>query len=57
VTRALRAALAHLVEALPEAAEPLDRRVRTGTFCAYEPHPDDGAVWTVQSRLNGDAPG
>ena len=57
VTRALRAALAHLVEALPEAGELLDRRVRTGTFCAYEPHPDDGAVWTVQSRLNGDAPG
>ncbi|HEX6424003.1 MAG TPA: hypothetical protein VFZ79_11025 [Acidimicrobiales bacterium] len=54
VTRALRAALANLVGALPEAGALLDQRIRTGVFCAYEPHPDDGAVWTVPSRLNGD---
>ncbi len=49
VTRALRAALAKLTDALPEAGAVLDRRVRTGTFCAYEPHAADEAMWSVQS--------
>jgi hypothetical protein len=49
VTRALRAALAKLAEALPEPAGVLDRRVRTGLFCVYEPRPDDGTIWNVQS--------
>ena len=48
VTRALRTAISGLVDALPEAGAVLDRRVRTGVFCAYEPHPDDGLVWTVE---------
>jgi tetratricopeptide (TPR) repeat protein len=47
VTRALRAALAKISEALPEAGAVLDRRVRTGVFCAYEPGPDDEVVWTI----------
>ncbi len=47
VTRALRSALARLAEALPQAGAVLDRRVRTGTFCAYEPHPDDEVTWSV----------
>lgn len=55
VTRALRTALAKLTDALPEPGAVLDRRVRTGVFCAYEPHPDDEAVWSVQSRLNDTA--
>jgi tetratricopeptide (TPR) repeat protein len=49
VTRALRAATARLAESLPGAGDVLDRQVRTGLFCAYEPHPDDGTVWNVQS--------
>jgi hypothetical protein len=49
VTRALRAALAKLAEALPEPGAVLDRRVRTGLFCAYEPQPDDEIMWSVQS--------
>lgn len=49
VTRALRAALAKLTEALPGAGAVLDRRVRTGQFCAYQPHPDDEIIWIVQS--------
>ena len=53
VTRALRAAVAKLTEALPEPGAVLDRRVRTGLFCAYQPHPDDEVVWSVQSRVNG----
>jgi hypothetical protein len=49
VTRALRAAITKVAEALPEAGAALDRRVRTGLFCAYEPHPDDEVLWSVQS--------
>jgi hypothetical protein len=41
VTRAIRKATAKLVEALPGPGAVLDRRVKTGVFCAYEPHPDD----------------
>ena len=55
MTRALRAALAKLIEALPEAGAALDRRIRTGTFCAYEPQVDDIVRWDVQRALNGTA--
>lgn len=48
VTRALRAALANLREALPEAGAALDRGVRTGMYCAYEPVEGD-VRWIVQS--------
>ncbi len=37
VTRALRSATARIREVLPEAGAVLDRRVRTGLYCAYEP--------------------
>lgn len=48
VTRALRAALAKLVDALPGPGAALDRHVRTGLYCVYEPV--DGEVrWIVQS--------
>lgn len=49
VTRALRAATARVGEALPAAGDVLDRRIRTGLFCAYEPAADDGVRWIVQS--------
>jgi hypothetical protein len=49
VTRALRAAIAKLVDALPDAGAVLDRRVRTGLYCAYEPSDDDEIRWIVQS--------
>jgi hypothetical protein len=52
VTRALRAAVAKLVDAMPSAGEVLDRRIRTGVYCAYEPDPADKLRWIVQSRLN-----
>lgn len=48
VTRALRAALTKLAEALPGPGATLDRRVRTGLYCAYEPA-DDEVRWIVQS--------
>jgi hypothetical protein len=49
VTRAVRAAIAKLADALPETGADLDRRVRTGTYCAYEPAEGDGVRWVVQS--------
>ncbi|HZQ86400.1 MAG TPA: hypothetical protein VFA83_16245 [Acidimicrobiales bacterium] len=49
VTRAVRSAIAKLAEALPEPGAVLDRRVRTGLYCAYDPHPDDAVLWSVQS--------
>ncbi len=49
VTRALRAAIGKVAEALPEAGPVLDRRVRTGLYCAYEPDDNDEVVWIVQS--------
>ena len=56
VTRALRAATAKLSEALPEAGTALDRRLRTGLYCAYEPQDDDEVRWVVHSPLNGAGP-
>jgi tetratricopeptide (TPR) repeat protein len=56
VTRALRGAAARLTEALPEAGAALDRSLRTGLFCAYEPPSGEEIVWSVQSPLNGNAP-
>ncbi|MPY93325.1 MAG: hypothetical protein GEV08_09730 [Acidimicrobiia bacterium] len=53
VTRALRSAIARLADALPGAGDVLDRRVRTGIYCAYEPASGDGGDsevrWVVQS--------
>jgi hypothetical protein len=48
VTRALRTAIGALVQAMPAAAV-LDRRVRTGLYCAFEPHDSDEARWVVHA--------
>jgi hypothetical protein len=48
VTRAVRAAIARLAEALPEPGTELARHVRTGVYCSYAPV--DGELrWIVQS--------
>jgi tetratricopeptide (TPR) repeat protein len=57
VTRAIRTATAKLAEALPGPGAVLDRRVRTGLFCIYEPHPDDEILWSVHGPVNGAARG
>ena len=54
VTRAVRSAITRISEALPEPGAVLDRRVRTGLYCAFEPA-DDPVRWIVQSALNGTA--
>jgi hypothetical protein len=48
VTRALRTAISALVAVMPAAAV-LDRRVRTGLYCAYEPTAADEVRWIVHS--------
>jgi hypothetical protein len=45
VTRAMRTALTKLMEALPDAGATLDRRIRTGLYCCYEPDPTDPVTW------------
>jgi tetratricopeptide (TPR) repeat protein len=49
VTRALRTAIAKVAEALPGPGAVLDRRVRTGLYCAYVPDEADEVRWIVQS--------
>jgi hypothetical protein len=49
VTRAVRAAIGRIREAHPQLGEHLDRNVRTGTFCSYQPDPECGVVWTVEA--------
>ncbi|GIU87392.1 MAG: hypothetical protein KatS3mg009_1907 [Acidimicrobiia bacterium] len=57
MTRALRSAIARITEALPDAGRALDRAVRTGTFCAFEPDRADGIRFRfVRSRVNGTPP-
>jgi hypothetical protein len=48
VTRAVRAAIVKLAEALPDAGAALDRHVRTGLYCSYTPVEGD-LRWIVQS--------
>ena len=55
VTRALRAAIAKLGEALPEAGGGLDRQVRTGLYCGYFPE-NDAVRWAVHTPLNEPPP-
>ena len=50
VTRALRAATARVTETVPEAAEVLDQRVRTGIYCAFEPDERDPVRWLFTSN-------
>jgi hypothetical protein len=45
VTRAIRAAVARIEDALPAAGRELDRAVRTGLFCAYEPPGGAQVLW------------
>ena len=49
VTRSIRTAIARIRDELPEAGEVLDRRVRTGLYCAYDPDPSDPVRWVVHS--------
>ena len=49
VTRALRGAAARLAEVVPHEGLFLDKRLRTGAYCAYEPDEADEVRWVVQS--------
>jgi tetratricopeptide (TPR) repeat protein len=56
VTRSLRTAVARISADFPAAGQVLDRRLRTGLYCAFEPDPEDPVGWIVQSHLNGRRP-
>lgn len=55
VTRALRTAIRRIEEVVPEGGALLDRAVRTGTYCAYEPGAGEPR-WIVQPGVNVTAP-
>jgi hypothetical protein len=46
-TRAIRAAIRRIEESDPPLGRHLDRAVRTGTFCVYDPSPQDEVTWAV----------
>ena len=48
VTRSLRTAIARIRAEVPDAGDVLDRRIRTGLYCAYEPDQADPVHWVVQ---------
>jgi tetratricopeptide (TPR) repeat protein len=56
VTRALRTAIGRVADALPAPGAALDRGVRTGLYCAYEPAAGEPVRWVVQSGVNGGRP-
>lgn len=45
VTRAIRQAMARIGEHHPPLGEHLDRCIRTGTYCSYQPDPRTPAAW------------
>jgi hypothetical protein len=49
VTHALRTVLQRIATPHPGLAEHLAARVRTGTFCAYQPDPEWPVVWDLGS--------
>ena len=50
VTRAIRATLKRIASYDAQLGAELDRSVRTGTFCVYEPARSDPLRWTVERR-------
>lgn len=49
VTRSVRTAIARICEQVPAAGEVLDKGVRTGQFCAFEPDPAAPVRWSVSA--------
>ena len=47
VTRAVRQAVVRIGEHHPSLGEYLDRTIRTGTYCAYDPDPRTPIVWML----------
>lgn len=45
VTKAIRVAIDRVADEDPELARHLDRGIRTGTFCSYDPDPGAGLRW------------
>jgi eukaryotic-like serine/threonine-protein kinase len=48
VTRAIRAAMARITEHSPALGEHLERTIRTGTFCSYDPDPGALPDWQLR---------
>jgi hypothetical protein len=49
-TRAIRAAIRRIEQCDPPLGRHLDRAVRTGSFCAYDPSPQDEMAWDLADQ-------
>lgn len=47
VTQAIRLAMARIQEHHPQLGEHLDRAIRTGTYCSYQPDSRVSGVWSI----------
>ena len=54
MTRALRQAMARIGEHHPQLGEHLDRTIRTGTYCSYQPDPRAPARWDFGGSVSKD---
>jgi uncharacterized membrane protein len=53
VTRAIKSALSRITDHHPALARILARLIKTGTYCSYQPDPNNTIRWTL-SATNGD---
>jgi tetratricopeptide (TPR) repeat protein len=51
VTRAIRAAIARIEQAHPAAGRELNRAIRTGTYCSYQPPPTASVLWSTRRQV------
>ena len=50
VTRAIGSVLRKIAQSCPVIGRHLEQRVETGTFCSYDPVPDDAIDWRSEAR-------
>lgn len=53
-TRAIRVAMRHISDVLPDLGHHLQHSVRTGTYCAYAPDPTSGIEWRLDPPATED---
>ena len=56
VTRAIKCALGRICEHHPALGQMLARQIRTGTYCRYQPDPDERVCWELEAAGTNSAP-
>lgn len=52
VRRAISRSISRIAEVSPTLASHLDRSIRTGRFCCYDPGPDPRVIWSTKTSTN-----